>query len=110
MAAIINILILSAAVFVVAHFFSGIRIKNYVTAVIVAVVYSVINFFIGWLLVLISLPLLLVTFGLFKLVINAFLLWITDKLVEDFEIKDFFTTVLAALCITLVDSAIKWIL
>jgi putative membrane protein len=110
MSAMINILILSVAVFIVAHFIPGIRIKNYMTAVIVAVVYSLINFFIGWFLLFISLPLLLVTFGLFKLIINAFLLWITDKLISDFEIKDFFTTVVAALCITLVDSFIKWML
>lgn len=109
MSAIINILILSVSVFIVAHFFPGIRIKNYTTAVIVAVVYSVINFLIGWFLIFISLPLLIITFGLFKLIINAFLLWITDKLIEDFEIKDFFTTILAALCITFVDSAIKWL-
>lgn len=110
MSAIINLLILSVAVFIVANFFPGIRIKNYLTAVIVAVVYSIINFLFGWFLVFISLPLLFVTFGLFKLIINAFLLWITDKLIEDFEIKDFLTTVLAALCITIIDSAIKWIL
>jgi putative membrane protein len=46
--------------------------------------------------------------GLFKLVINAAMLWANDKVIEDFEIKDFSTTVLAALCITLVDSLLKW--
>lgn len=109
MGSIMNIFILSVAVFIVAYFFPGIRIKNYMTAVIVAVVYSLINFFVGWFLIFISLPLLIVTFGLFKLIINAFLLWMTDKLIEDFEIRDFLTTVLASLCITLIDSAIKWV-
>ena len=109
MSTLINLLILSAAVFLVANFLPGIRIKNFMTAVIVAIVYSVINFFIGWLLVLISLPLLIVTFGLFKLIINAGLLWATDQMIDDFEIKDFFTTVLAALCITVVDSLLKWV-
>lgn len=110
MSALINILILSVAVFAVANFLPGIRIKNFGTAIIVAVVYSVINFIIGWFLVLISLPFLIITFGLFKLVINAGLLWITDKIIEDFEIKDLFTTFIAALCITLIDSIIKWLL
>jgi putative membrane protein len=76
---------------------------------VVAVVYSIINFLVGWMLVLITLPFVIITFGLFKLVINAGLLWITDQFIEDFEIKDFFTTFVAALCITVLDSLIKWV-
>ncbi len=107
---IINLLTLSVAVFLVAQFLPGIRVKNFMTAIIVAMVYSVINFFTGWLLVLLTLPFVVLTFGLFKLVINAFLLWITDKMIEDFEIQDVFTTIAAAVLITLVDSGIKWLL
>ena len=106
---IVNILVLSVAVFLVSNFLPGIRIKNFITAVIVAIVYSLISLLTGWLLVVLTLPFIIVTFGLFKLVINAFLLWLTDKLIEDFEIQNFFTTFIAAVLITLVDSSIKWI-
>ncbi len=107
---IINILILSAAVFLVSQILPGIKIKSYFTALAVAVVYSLINFFLGWVLIILSLPFIIITFGLFKLVINAIMLWITDKIIEDFEIKDFFTTFIAALLITLTDSLVKWLL
>ncbi len=106
---IINMLILSVTIFLVAELLPGIRVKNFFTAVIVAIVYSVINFFIGWLLVLLTLPFMILTFGLFKLVINAFLFWITDKLMEDFEIKDLLTTFVAASLITIVDSLLRWV-
>ncbi len=106
---IVNVLILSVAVFLVSQFLPGIRVKNFTTAILVAVVYSVINFFTGWLLILLTLPFMILTFGLFKLVINAFMLWLTDKLMEDFEIKNLLTTFIAAACITLVDSVIKWV-
>ena len=106
---IINILILSVVVFLVAQLLPGIRVKNFYTALIVAIVYSIINFFTGWLLVLLTLPFMIITFGLFKLVINAFMLWLTDKLMEDFEINDLLTTFLGALLITFADSAIKWV-
>ena len=106
---IINILILSVAVFLVSNFLPGIKIKNFMTAVIVAIVYSIINFLMGWLLVLLTFPFIIITFGLFKFVINAFLLWLTDKIVEDFEIKNIFTTFIAAFLITMVDLLIKWI-
>jgi len=107
---IINVLILSVAIFLVSQILPGVRIKGYLTAVVVAVVYSVINFFFGWLFTLLTLPLIIITFGLFKLVINAFMLWITDRMIKDFEIKDFFTTILAAVLITLADSFIHWLL
>ncbi len=106
---IINVLILSVAVFLVAQLLPGIRVKNFYTAIIVAIVYSLINFFTGWLLVLLSLPFMIITFGLFKLVINAFMLWLTDKLMEDFKISDLLTTFIAAFLITVVDSAMQWI-
>jgi putative membrane protein len=106
---IVNLLVFSVAVFLVANFLPGIRIKNFMTAIVVALVYSVINFFTGWLLMILSLPFMIITFGLFKFVINAFLLWVTDKMIEDFEIKDIFTTFIAAFLITIVDSLIKWI-
>jgi putative membrane protein len=106
---IVNILILSVAVFLVSNFLPGIRIKNFMTAVMVAIVYSIINFLTGWLLVLLTLPFIIITFGLFKFVINAFLLWLTDKIIEDFEIKNVFTTFIAAFLITMVDLLIKWI-
>ncbi len=110
MVLIIDMLLLSLAVFLVSKFLSGIYIKNFGTAVVVAIVYSIINFAVGWLLVLLSLPFMIITFGLFKFVINALLLWTTDKLIDDFEIKDGVTTFVAALLITIVDSLLKWIL
>ncbi len=106
---IFNILILSAAVFFVSKILPGIRIKNFITAIIVAIVYSIINFLTGWLLIVLTLPFIIITFGLFKFVINAFLLWVTDKLIEDFEIEGIFTTFIAAFLITIADSLIKWI-
>ena len=106
---IVNIFILSVAVFLVSNFLPGIRIKNFMTAVMVAIVYSIINFLTGWLLVLLTLPFIIITFGLFKFVINAFLLWLTDKITEDFEIENVSTTFVAAFLITMVDLLIKWI-
>ncbi|MCD4675103.1 MAG: phage holin family protein [Desulfobacula sp.] len=106
---VVNILILSVAVFLVSNLLPGIRIKNFVTAIIVAFVYSIINLLTGWLLVILTLPFIIITFGLFKFVINAFLLWLTDKIIEDFEIKNVFTTLIAAFLITIVDSLIKWV-
>ena len=110
MATILNVFLLALAIFIVANFMPSIKIKTFWTAVIVAVVYSIINFFIGWLLIFLSLPFIFITFGLFKFVINAFLLWITDQLIDDFKIEGFTSTLIAALLITITDSALKWLI
>lgn len=109
MSLIWNLLLLSLAVFAVSRFLPGIRCKSIGTAVTVAVVYSIINFFIGWLLVFISLPALVLTLGLFVFIINALLLYITDKLIEDYEIESFGTTIIAAFFITIIHYLLKWI-
>lgn len=104
-----NLLLLSIAVFAVSRFLPGIRYKNYGTAIAVAVVYSIINFIFGWLLVLLTLPAIILTLGLFMFVVNAALLYVTDKMIEDYEIQSFGTTVLAAFFITIAHSFLKWV-
>ncbi len=104
-----NILLLSIAIFLVTRIMPKIHIESIWTIVIVALVYSLINTILGGLLVLLTLPLMVITLGLFKLVINATMLWITDKLIAGFEIEDVATTAIAALLITVIDSILRWI-
>jgi putative membrane protein len=109
MSILFNILFLAVAVFLVAEILPRIHLKSFGTAIIVAITYSLINFLTGWILILLTLPALIITFGLFKFVINAFLLWVTDKLIDDFEIENLTTTLIAALMITVIDSVLRWI-
>jgi putative membrane protein len=110
MSIILNLLLLSLAIFIVAKIMPSIHIKNFWAAIAVALVYSVINLLTGWILVFLTLPVIIITFGLFKFVINAFLLWITDKLIEDFEIDSLGSTLIAAFLITIIDSMLTWII
>jgi len=104
---VLKILILTVAIYVIAALMPSVHLKSFWTAIIVAIVYSVINFFFGWLLVILSLPLLILTFGLFKFVLNAFLLWITDQLIADFKIDSLGATLIAAFLITIVDGLLR---
>jgi putative membrane protein len=103
MGIIINIFILSVAVFVVAQLLNGITLKSYGTAVVVALVYGFLSWLLGGILTLLSLPFIIITFGLFKFVINAVLLWITDALIPDFKINGVGTLLVAAFLITIID-------
>jgi len=93
----------------VAKILPGIHIKNFGTAVLVALIYSVINFLLGRILFFLAFPVIFITFGLFIFIIDAFLLWLTDKMIEDFEIDNFVTTILAAFLIMVSDGLLNWI-
>ena len=101
---ILHILILAGVIFFIAESMRGVRIDGFSTAVVVAIVYSLINFLLGTFLMVLTLPLIILTVGLFKLVINTFLLWLTDQMIDDFEIRDMGTTFLFAVIITLADT------
>ncbi len=114
METLIRVGALAATIIVLETVLPGIRVKSKKTALIVAVVFSVLNVLGGWLIgTLLFLPALL-TFGLlflvYPLVINVVLLWVTDLLIEDFEIKTGKTLWLSALAITLVGAAVHFVL
>ncbi|NQZ06680.1 MAG: phage holin family protein [Algicola sp.] len=106
---IAKLIILSISIFAIAQLMPGFKLKKPYTAIMVAVVYSIVNFFLGWLLMALALPFMVLTLGLFTFVINALLLWITDKILDDFEIDSIKTTLIAAVGITVINGVLNWI-
>jgi putative membrane protein len=84
---IVAILLKAAVVLGVAKLVPGVRVKSYGSAIGVALVYGLLSFFLGWILKALSFPLIILTFGLFALVINGLLLWLTDKMLDSFDIR-----------------------
>ncbi|MBD3649515.1 MAG: phage holin family protein [Pseudomonadales bacterium] len=107
---IVHFLLLAGFILLIARAMPRIYIAGYGTAVLVAVVYGVINITLGTVLKVLSIPFIIVTLGIFLLLINTFLLWLTDELIEDFEIEDGATTFIAAVLITFADTTLTWIL
>ena len=104
---LLNIFVSALSVFIVARLMPGVRIRGFFTAVVVAVVYGIVNFLFYRLLVLFSLPFIIATLGLFLVLINAFLLWVTNKLIDGFEVRGFFTTIIASLLISLLNTLLR---
>ena len=98
---ILRVLVLSGIIFLIARFLPGVKLKDYTSALIVALVYAVLNSLLFWLFFILSLPMVLITFGLFVFVINAALLWLTDKMVDSFEIANIPTLFITAFLITI---------
>ena len=97
---IIDVLVTSGLLYALATALPGVRLKSFGTALIVVLVYGLLNYFLFWLIALIAFIPMLLSFGLFGLVINAFLLWLTDKLIDDFEIDSVRMTLVMAVLLT----------
>ena len=97
---IIDVLLTAGLVYVLTSVLPGVRMRTFGTAVVVALVYGVLNYFLFWVLALITFIPMLLSLGLFGLVINTFLLWVTDKVVDDFEIRSLGMTFIMAVLLT----------
>ncbi len=107
MHAIIHLAVLAVTIFALAHLMPSVRIRNAGTAVLVAVVFSVLNFFCGWLIrAMLFVPAVL-TLGILFLfvpfIVNTVLLWVTDKVLASFEIRTFRALFVSSGVITLVN-------
>jgi putative membrane protein len=100
-------LVVAAAIAITAGLLPSVEIDGGLLGILwVALVFGLVNALIGPLLRLISLPLTMITFGLFALVVNAALLGITAGLTDSLDVGGFFPTVLAAIVISLVTSVL----
>jgi putative membrane protein len=103
-------LMVAAAIAITAALLPSVEIEGGFFALLgVAVLFGLVNALIGPVLRLISLPLTLVTFGLFSLVINAALLGITAGLSDSLDVGGFFATVLAAILISVLNTILLFV-
>jgi len=104
---ILHLAVLTLTVLLLARVLPSVKVRSPGSALVVAIVFSVLNFFLGWLIrVALFLPAIL-TLGLLFLVlpfiVNAILLWLTDKLLRSFEIDTLGGLLLSAAVITIVN-------
>lgn len=79
----------SLAIFIVAHIVKGIEVPSTATVLVVALVLGVINAFLRPLIILITLPINILTLGVFTLFINGALFYLVSKIVKSFVITGF---------------------
>src|ERR1700720_3992026 len=89
----------AVALLVVAHFVEGFNISSFISALIAGVVIGLFNATMGLLLKIITLPLGILSFGLFFLVINAVILWFSSNFVPGFAVSSFKAAFLGALAL-----------
>jgi putative membrane protein len=94
------------ALIAVAYLFPGVQVQDWKAAAIAALVLGLVNTLVKPVLVILTLPVTIVTLGLFLLVINALLFWAVASMVPGFHVSGFWAAVLGALLY----SVIGWLL
>jgi putative membrane protein len=101
---IIRILISALVAYGLTHVLSGIHIDKFTTALILALVLAVLNAIVKPILVILTLPITLITLGLFLFVINALIIMLGSRLVEGFRVDGFWWALLFSILLSLVTS------
>lgn len=104
-------LIYTVAVFITARVLPGIQIKSFKASIGVALLLVIANWTIKPILNFIAFPINLLTLGLFSLVINAIIVIIVDKIMEEeFEVDGFIWAAIYAIVLSVINGVLQWVL
>jgi putative membrane protein len=103
---IINLLLLA----LVAWMFPGIQVSGPLALIFAGIVLGVLNAFVRPILILITLPLTILTIGIFIFVINGLMIWLTSGMVKGFYVSGFWTAVGAALVYSVLSLLVNFLL
>ena len=101
-----DLLVNTLSIFAVGYVLSGIQVDTFATALILAIVLAVLNVTLKPLLILITIPLTIVTFGLFLLVVNVLVLYVAEALIGGFAIAGFWWALAFSLLVSFVNSVL----
>jgi putative membrane protein len=108
---IVRWLLLAAALLLVAHLYPGVTVTSFGSALIAAFVLGLFNTLLRPLLVLLTLPVTLLTLGLFLFVINAAMFYAAAEVLDDFHVRSFgaalIGSLLYSLCGMVIDVAME---
>lgn len=98
---LIHWIVLTLALLIVSHLYSGLQVANLLAAIVAAAVLGILNALVRPVLQFFALPITLLTLGLFYFVINGLMLYWTAYLVEGLVVRSFGAAVLASILVSL---------
>ena len=104
---ILKWLLCAAALLAVAHLYAGVQVQSFTSALIAAVVIGLLNTVLRPVLIVLTLPVTLLTLGLFLFVINALMFWAAASLLDGFQVRDFSAALLGSLMDTVAGMVIN---
>jgi putative membrane protein len=104
---IVKWLLSAAALLFVAYIYSGVEVRTFTAALIAAFVIGLLNAVLRPILVVLTLPVTVVTLGLFLFVINALMFWAAAGLLDGFHVRGFLAALIGSLIYTLMGVVIE---
>ena len=108
---IIKWLLSAAALLAVAYLYSGVQVNSFSAALIAALVIGLFNMILRPVLVVLTLPVTVITLGLFLFVINALMFWSAASMLDGFYVRDFGAALVGSLIYSafgiVIDSAVE---
>ncbi|CAM4041035.1 phage holin family protein [Flavobacterium antarcticum] len=98
---IVRILVTAILVTLLANFLGGVSVDSFSTSIVVAIVLALLNLFVKPILILFTLPVTILTFGLFLLVINAVIIMLCHELVTGFSVSSFWYALLFSVLLSI---------
>ena len=107
---IIRLLLNALAVVILSYVLPGVGVDSMFTAIIVAVVLSILNFLVKPILVILTLPITILTLGLFLLVINAIIILLAANLIDGFQVTGFWWAIIFSLLLSFLQAILHSVL
>ena len=104
---VIRWLVLTAAIMFASYVLDGIQVKGFFTALFAAAILGILNAFFRPILIILTLPINILSLGLFTFIINAMLLKMASGVISGFEVYGFWSAVLGSLLISVVSWALS---
>jgi putative membrane protein len=93
---LVHLVVTALLLLLVSQIINGVHVRDLPAALLAALVLGIVNFLVRPILILITLPVTILTLGLFLIVINALMLELTSMLVSGFVVQNFISAVIAA--------------
>lgn len=100
-------LLSASALLLVAHVYSGVVVTSFISALIAAAVIGLLNLVVRPVLVILTLPVTVLTLGLFMFVINALLFWAAAGMLEGFDVRGFGAALVGSLAYSVIGLVIE---
>ena len=104
---ILRLLLNAAAVFFLANILNGVSVDGYISAIIVVLVLSILNLLVKPLLIILTLPVTILTLGLFLLVLNGLIILLADKFIDGFSVDSIWWAILFSILLSMLQSLLQ---
>ena len=107
MGIIVNLIVNGLAVYITSYILPGLSVDNFFTALIVSLALGIVNTFIKPLLFILTLPVTILTLGLFTFIINALMVYLVATFVPGFHVDNFWSALFFTLVLSVISSILR---